>query len=255
MEGMQMAATYFSGKNPALAPACELSFAWDHPWELDTYMYHRGGLEILRDLYKPFGVYVVGIMMFGVESWPSKRPIAKMEDFKGLKIREPQGMEAEFMAKAGASVVILPGSEVFSALDKGVIHATNWATVSMNDQMGFHQIAPYFTYPGFHSLPALDFCVRQVEWDKLPEDIKAILTTGCREWNWDTIQRVAIEDLKVVSEAKSKGVTAIAWSEEEKAKARAVAYEIWQSWKKKGPQVRRSIESQEVWLRELGRIK
>jgi TRAP-type mannitol/chloroaromatic compound transport system substrate-binding protein len=255
IEGSQTGGTYFSGKNPALAPACELSFAWNHPWELDTYMYHRGGLEILRDLYKPFGAYCVGIMMFGVESWPSKKPIAKMADFKGIKIREPQGMEAEWMAKAGASVVILPGGEVYSALDKGVINATNWATVSMNDKNGFHRVAPYFTYPGFHSLAALDFIVRQAEWNKLPEDIKAILTTGCREWCWDTVERVAIEDLNVISKAKSEGKTPIAWSEEEKRKARELAVEIWQNWKKKGPQVQRSIESQEAWLRELGRIK
>jgi TRAP-type mannitol/chloroaromatic compound transport system substrate-binding protein len=255
MQGAHTAATYWAGKNPAFAPAGELSFAWDHPWELDTYMHHKGGLEILRDLYKPFGVYCIGIMMFGVESWPSKRPIAKMADFKGIKIREPQGMEADWMAKAGASVVILPGGEVYSALDKGLINATNWATVSMNDKMGFHRVAPYFTYPGFHSLTNWDFLVRQDEWEKLPGDIKAILTTGCREWNWDTVERVAIEDANAVRRLKSEGKTPVAWSEEEKGKARELAFEIWQDWKKKGSQVRRSIESQEAWLRELGRIK
>ena len=46
---------------------------------------------------------------------------------------------------------------------------------------GFHQVAPYFTYPGFHSMPVGDFTVRQSEWDKLPPDIKQILTTACRE--------------------------------------------------------------------------
>ncbi len=77
-----------------------------------------------------------------------------------MKIREPQGMEAEFMAKAGASVVVLPGTEIFSAMDKGVVDATNWATASINDKTGFHQVAPYFTYPGFHSMPVGDFTVQ-----------------------------------------------------------------------------------------------
>lgn len=245
---------YAAGKNPAFAALTDLIFAYEHPWELDAFMHYRGGLEMLRELYKPFGAYTVGVMFWGVESWPSKKPITKLEDFKGIKIREPQGMEAEFMTKAGASVVVLPGQEVFSALDKGVIDATNWGTVSINDKMGFHQIAPYFTYPGFHSMPVGDFTVNQKEWDRLPDDIKAILVTATREWCWDTVERVALEDLKVVSEAKAKGRTPISWSPEEKAKARKLAREIWQEWKKKNEQTRKIIEAQEAWLKELGRI-
>jgi len=246
---------YHSGKNPALAVMGDFIFAYQHPWELDAFMHYRGGLDLLRELYKPFGVYTVGIMMWGVESWPSKKPIAKMEDFKGLKIREPQGMEAEFMAKAGASVVVLPGGEVYSALDKGVIDATNWATASMNEKMGFHQIAPYFTYPGFHSMPIGDFTVNQKEWDKLPDDIKAILTTATREWCWDTVHQVALEDMKLIPEAKAKGRTPVAWSDEEKAKARALASQVWQEWKSKSPDVKKVIDAHEAWLKELGRIK
>jgi len=218
-------------------------------------MHYKGGIELLRELYKPFGAYTVGVMTWGVESWPSKKPIRSMEDLKGLKIREPQGMEAEFMAKAGASVVVLPGTEIFSALDKGVVDATNWATVSINNQTGFHQVAPYFSYPGFHSMPVGDFTVRQADWDKLPDDIKQILTSACREWAWDTIEKVAMDDAKVVSEAKSKGLTPIAWAPEERAKARQIAQEIWQGWKAKNEQTKRVIEAQEAWLREIGRIQ
>ena len=246
---------YFSGRNPAFAALCDFIFAYEQPWELDAFLHYRGGLELLRELYKPFGAYTVGVMAWGVESWPSKKPIRNMDDFKGLKIREPQGMEAEFMAKAGASVVVLPGNEIFSALDKGVIDATNWATASINNQTGLNQVAPYFTYPGFHSMPVGDFTVRQADWDKLPEDIKQILTSACREWAWDTIEKVALDDLKVVGEAKAKGLTPIAWAPEDRAKARKIAQEIWQGWKSKNEQTKRVIEAQEAWLRELGRIQ
>lgn len=247
---------YASGRNPAFAALSDLIFAYEHPWELEAFMYNRGGLELLRELYKPFNAYTVGIMTWGVESWPSKKPITKMDDLKGLKIREPQGMEAEFMAKAGASVVVLPGTEIFSALDKGVVEATNWATPSINDKTGFHQVAPYFTYPGFHSMPIGDFTVNQKEWDKLPPDIKQILTSMVREWAWDTIDRVALEDVKLASEAKAKGApTPVAWSQEEKAKARKLAQEIWGSWKSKNEQTKRAIEMQEAWLKELGRLQ
>lgn len=246
---------YASGKNPAFAALTDLIFAYEHPWELDTFMHYRGGLDLLRELYKPFGAYTVGVMFWGVESWPSKKPIGKMDDFKGLKIREPQGMEAEFMAKAGASVVVLPGTEIFSAMDKGVVEATNWATASINDKMGFHQMAPYFTYPGFHSMPVGDFTVNQKEWDKLPEDIKQILVAATREWCWDSVERIAMEDVKLVSTAESQGKHVMTWTPEEKAKARAIAQTIWQDWKGKNEQTKKVIEAQEAWLKELGRIK
>jgi TRAP-type mannitol/chloroaromatic compound transport system substrate-binding protein len=246
---------YASGKNPAFAALTDLIFAYEHPWELDTFMHYRGGLDMLRELYKPFNAYTVGVMFWGVESWPSKKPITKLADLKGIKIREPQGMEAEFMAKAGAAVVVMPGTEIFSALDKGVVQATNWATASINDKTGFHQIAPFFTYPGFHSMPIGDFTVNKGEWDKLPADIKQILTTATREWCWDSVERIAVDDLKVVADAKSKKMTQVTWSTEEKAKARKIAQGIWQEWKKKNEQTKMVIEAQEAWLRELGRIK
>ena len=247
---------YWSGRNPAFAALGDLIFAYEHPWELDAFMHYRGGLELLRELYKPFNAYTVGVMVWGVESFASKKPITKMDDFKGIKIREPQGMEAEFMAKAGASVVVLPGTEIFSALDKGIIDATNWSTASQNDKIGFHQVAPYFTYPGFHSMPIGDFTVNQKEWDKLPPDIKQILTSMSREWAWDTIERIALEDVKMVAEAKVKGKPIqVVWSAEEKAKARKLAQEIWESWKSKNEQTKRVIEMNEQWLKELGRLK
>ena len=66
-----------------------------------------------------------------------------MDDFKGVKFRSPQGMTAEILTKLGASIVVLPGGEVFSALDKGVVDAADWATISMNERMGLHGVAKY----------------------------------------------------------------------------------------------------------------
>ena len=109
-----------------------------------------------------------------------------MEDFKGVKFRSPQGMTAEILTKLGASIVVLPGGEVYSALDKGVVDAADWATVSMNQRMGFHEIAKFPTKL-FHSMPIQEFTVNMDAWKKLPDDLKALLSTAVREWTWDQI--------------------------------------------------------------------
>jgi TRAP-type mannitol/chloroaromatic compound transport system substrate-binding protein len=255
MQAMWMGPIYFSGKNPAFAAIGELSMAWEDPGELDAFMYKGGGMELLRELYKPFGAYSVGSIIYGMESYPSKKPLRKVEDFKGLKIRIPQGMEAEILTRIGASVIVLPGTEVYSALDKGVIDATNWGTPSMNDKLGYHKIAPYFTYPGWHSMPVGDFSVREAEWNKLPADVKLILETSVRRFNWDLIHQTLVEDLEVVRQAKAKGATPVAWSSEEKYKMRNESRKVWDDWKKKNPQTRKVIEAQEAFLKLLGKIE
>jgi hypothetical protein len=131
----------------------------------------------------------------GAESWPSKKPVRRLEDFKGLKIRVPQGMEADLLTRLGASVVVLPGTEIYSALDKGVVDATNWSVASDNDRLGFHKVAPYFTYPGFHSMPR-DFAVNEREWTS-SRPTSSDAPGGLPAVGWDVIQCWP-EDLKIV---------------------------------------------------------
>jgi TRAP-type mannitol/chloroaromatic compound transport system substrate-binding protein len=104
-------------------------------------------------------------------------------------------------------------------------------------------------------MPTGDFAVNQKEWEKLPADIKAILPAACRQWCWDVAQRLYLEDLRIVQEAKGKGATPVAWSSEEKARIRAEALKVWADWKKKNEDTRKSIDSIETFLRKLGKIK
>ena len=72
---------------------------------------------MLREAYAKYNAYPVGVSWWGVETVVSKKAINRMEDFKGVKFRSPQGMTAEILTKLGASIVVLPGGEVFSALE------------------------------------------------------------------------------------------------------------------------------------------
>jgi len=251
---MHMWPGYFSGKEPAFAAISDMIAAYSHPWQKEAWMYYKGGMDMLREMYKPYNAYPVGFMFWGIESMVSTKPIRRMEDFKGLKMRVPQGMTAMLMQKLGASVVVLPGGEVYSALDKGVINTSDWATPSMNNRLGFYEVAKYTNYPGFHSMPLGDFTVNMQEWNKLPDDIKAILVSATREWCWDSYERIAVEDYKVVEELKNKGVEVIQWSDEDLRNVRMVSREIWDEFSKKSPMTKKVLDSQKAWLKELGLI-
>ncbi len=246
---------YFAGKEPGFAAISDLVAAYTHPWQKDAWLYYKGGWEMLNELYKPYNAYTVGWMFWGIESMVSTEPIRRMEDFKGLKMRVPHGMTAMLFQKLGASVVVLPGGEVYSALDKGVINTSDWATPSMNQRMGFFQVAKYYNYPGFHSMPIGDFTVNINEWNKLPDDIKQILKTATREWCWDSVERIAIDDIRAVDEMQKKGIIALRWSDEDLSRVRAVAMEIWDEYAKKSPMAKKIIDSQKAWLRELNLLK
>jgi len=244
---------YFSGKDAGLAVISDFVFGYQHPYQAEQWFYYKGGLDMLRQAYAKYNVYPVGVSWWGVESIVAKKAIQKMDDFKGVKFRSPQGMTAEILTKLGASIVVLPGGEVFSALDKGVVDAADWATISMNQRMGFHDVAKHPT-KFFHSMPVQEFAVNAAAWKALPDDIKGIVSSCTREWTWDQVQRVAVDDLRVTKELQGKGITEYVWNDAEMQKLRALAQKTWEDWSKKTPLAKQAYDSQLAWLKEIGLV-
>lgn len=246
-------AGYSAGKQPAFSVLTDLTGAWNNEMEVFNFYYYGGGLEFLNKLYEPFGVVSIGPVIGGMEVIPSTKPLRGPDDFKGIKIRSPEGMLGDFMQKMGASVVVLPSSDVYQALDKGVIDATDYSVPTLNYSLGLHKVAKYFNYPGFHSLPQGDFTVNKKAWEDLPADIQAILKTAVRDWTIDFSQRLRISDGEAVAAMKAAGATPIQWSEENLAKARAIVSEVWDEWAKKSPECAEAIELQRAFIKKLGR--
>jgi TRAP-type mannitol/chloroaromatic compound transport system substrate-binding protein len=242
---------YFSGKDAGLAVISDFVFGYQHPHQADAWFMQRGGMQMLREAYAKYNAYPVGVSWWGVESIVSKRPINSLDDFKGVKFRSPQGMTAEILTKLGASIVVLPGGEVFSALDKGVVDAADWATVSMNERMGFHGVARNPTKI-FHSMPVQEFTVNMAAWKALPDELKAIVESTTREWTWDQVQRVAVDDVRVLKELGGKSIKYVVWDETQMAKMRELAVKTWEEWSKKTPLAKQAYDSQLAWLKDLG---
>ena len=245
---------YWAGKDPAFSIMSDLTAAWNNPHEAYAFHYYQGGLEMLNKLYEPFGVYTVGVVIVGMESFSSKVPLRTVADFKGIKIRSPEGMLGDLLRKMGASVVVLPSPEAYSALDKGVVDATDYSAPTANFRLGLHQVAKYFNFPGFHSMPQSDFTVNKKAWSKLPEDLKEIVRIAQREWCQDFIQRGFIEDLEAVEKMKAAGCVQVKWSDEELAKVRKLAEQVWDEWARKSPRCKEAVELQKRWLKRLGNL-
>jgi TRAP-type mannitol/chloroaromatic compound transport system substrate-binding protein len=242
---------YFSGKEPALALIGDLNGGFESPYQMQMWFEYGGGLELAREIYRRFNVYYVGPVWWGLESVPAKRPLRSLADFKGVKMRVPEGLGAEIWRRAGVGVVTLPGSEVYTALERGVIEATDWGTLGMNHDLGYHRIAKYPLHPGFHSMPAAEVAVNMTRWNALSPDLKVLLEMSVRDFARDMIERIALEDLKVVEGARAQGVELVSWPPEERRKFRQLAQSAWAAWAKKSPTAQNVYESQIAFLRKL----
>ena len=247
---------YFVGKEPAFAPLTDLLFAYTEPWEYDGFYQYGGGLELINELYEPYNAVTIGVVLWGRESMSLKKPVMKQEDFKGMKIRSPQGMTADMLKLLGAGVVVLPGDETYTALDKGVVDGADWSTPSVNYRMGFNRVAKYYIYPEYRSMPISDFTVNKKAWEALPADIQQILKDLVRELNYDQLARCAIDDVKAMQEMAAKGVEPLTWKPEDIERLRKFVREnIWTEWAAKSPLSKKAIDAQTAWLKKLGRIQ
>lgn len=251
LQGQSTYPGYWAGKEPALAVIGDFAFGYTAPEQQERWLHEKGGIDMLRQAYKRFNVHTVGATWWGVESLTSRKPIRRPEDFAGIKHRGAQGIAAETIAKMGASIVVLPGGEAYSALEKGVVDSVDWSTLSVNAKVGFFEVAKYATYPGFHSMPIQDFTVNATAWKALPDDVKQIVEGTWREFSRTQVARIAANDKRVAGELKAKGVELVAWSEADLARARQIAQGVGDQWGAKGALAKQAVESQRAFLREL----
>ena len=244
-------------RGPATAPAriaglaviSDFVFGYQHPWQAEAWYYQRAACRCCARPTRST-TSIRSASAGGASSRSSsKKPITSMDDFKGVKFRSPQGMTAEILTKLGASIVVLPGGEVYSALDKGVVDAADWATISMNQRMGFHEVAKYpadlvplDAGPGVHRQP------RRLE-DAARRREGCCVSTAVREWTWDQIQRVAVDDVRVIEGAEGQGRRAAsAGTTPRWRKMRELAHKTWEDWSKKAPLAKQAYDSQVAWL-------
>jgi TRAP-type mannitol/chloroaromatic compound transport system substrate-binding protein len=241
---------YFVGKDPAFALLADFNAGYETPEQLTAWFYEGGGLEIARDLYEQYGLHYLGPVLWGAESIPSKMPLRSIEDFEGVKMRSPEGMGSAIWRKLGVGVSTLPGTEVYTALERGKVEATDWGTLGMNDELGYGEIATYAIYPGIHSMPSSDVALNLDVWNELPDDLKQILQDATVAFNQDSIE--ANRELDESFVAKRDPETLIDWGPEERRELRDVAQEVWAEWAEESDMSKQIYDSHTAYMQKIG---
>lgn len=252
LDGQNGGGGYVAQKDIAFVMLGDLAGAYERPDQMQAWYEYGGGKALAQELYASYGTQHVGLVWHGMESIPSRVPIRTIEDFKGVKMRSPTGAVSKILEILGAAPVTMPGGEVYTSLERGVIDATDWGTLSMNVDLGFEKIAKYALYPGFHSMPATDIVVNMDRWNALPDDLKEILTVATRDFGRDMYQRLMIEDAKIAATAGERGLELISWSDADRRKFREIAAGVWQDLAKDSPMAKKVVDSQTDFLKTIG---
>ena len=143
------ASYYWAGKIPAAQFFAAVPFGFNAQ-QMNAWLQAGGGLDIWRDIYKPFNLIPFNAGNTGLQmgGWYNRK-INTIEDFNGLKMRIP-GLGGKVLDKVGGSPILSPGSEIYTNLERGVIDATEWLGPFHDTLMGFPDIAKYYYYPGWH---------------------------------------------------------------------------------------------------------
>jgi TRAP-type mannitol/chloroaromatic compound transport system substrate-binding protein len=150
--------------------------------EMYSWLYQGGGLDLYRKIFKKYNIYPVPHLntMIQMAGW-FRKEIKSVEDFKGLKIRIP-GLGGKTLAKLGANIVLLPGSEIFTAFERGVLDSAEWAIPIFDQRFGLYQAAKNYYYPGWQEPQAnVDLYINTKAWESLPPDLQAIVEAVCGE--------------------------------------------------------------------------
>ena len=243
---------YYIGKMPEVAFTSSLPCGFTDTWQFETWFWEKGGVDMLRESYAKYNAYYIGPTIYGQEPIHSKVPIRSIDDLKGKKGRFV-GLAGPVMTKLGAAVTPLPTAEVYSALEKGVIDFADRGGLAANYAAGLHEVAKYIILPGFHQ-PVTSTCyvANMNAWNKLPDDIKAILECAVRESSADLFQLHMTRGMEALIKFKEKGCEVIYLPDSEVKKARLQAIEVWEEYGNKSEQARKVLDSQKAWMKELG---
>ncbi|MBE2260190.1 MAG: TRAP transporter substrate-binding protein [Rhodobacteraceae bacterium] len=170
---------YELGKVPVSALFGAVPFGMETN-QFAAWMYFGGGDALLKEVYKPHNVYPIfcGSISPEAAGW-FRKEIKTPADLNGLKFRAA-GFGGKVYQKLGASVTMLPGGELFQALEKGVLDGTEFSLPTVDEQLGFYKVAQYYYMPGWHQPSTNQFLyVNLAAWNKLKPQTQAQIETTC----------------------------------------------------------------------------
>ena len=183
VECAHTASYYFWGKDPTFALGTGVPFGLNARQQ-NAWMYHGGGIAMMNEFYDGHNIYALPAGNTGAQmgGW-FRKEIRSVADLNGLKFRIA-GLGGKVLSKLGVVAQQIAGGDIYPALEKGTIDATEWVGPYDDEKLGFYKIAPYYYYPAFwEGGPMLHMFFNKAKWAELPPAYKSIATAAAEAAN------------------------------------------------------------------------
>jgi TRAP-type mannitol/chloroaromatic compound transport system substrate-binding protein len=181
VEACHTAPYYMYGKDPTFAFGCAVPFGLNGRMQ-NAWWQEGGGEALMNAFYAKYNIYglLAGNTMAQMGGW-FRKEIQSIDDLRGLKMRVG-GIAASVLAKLGVVTQQLPGSEIYQALEKGIVDAAEWVGPHDDEKLGLYKVAKFYYYPGWWEGGAmLHVQVNKAKWDELPKTYQAILKAAAAQ--------------------------------------------------------------------------
>ena len=241
---------YAQGIIPAATFLTSYPLGLRQPAEWDAFYHGLGGLELARELYAAQGMYYLGPIQHDANIIHSKVPIRSIDDFAGRKMRLPGGMVSEVFSEIGAETTVLPGSEIFPALEKGTIDVADYTGPAVNYALGFSQVTDYISMgpPGFMSLyqpvDLMDLTVRLASWDALSDQMKRFMEMETHVYSDMHYSAIQAANQEAWGKFEADGVEITRLTQDDVELMTEVAVPIWYRYANRDPDAARAFKIQ-----------
>ncbi len=205
---------FWAGKVPALQFFTTYPFG-PNPSEYIAWLRYGGGNLIFQEIYHEYNIHSIHCMAISPEGsgW-FREEIKSVADLKGLRMRF-LGLGAKVMEKLGVSTQLLAGGDIYPALELGTIDATEYGMPAMDLELGFHEIANNYYFPGWHQPASLgDLMINLDLWNSLSLSQKTQIEVTCGEMFLDSLAKSEAVQVEAINKLKELGVKIHQWSPE-----------------------------------------
>lgn len=171
---------YWGSKNSALNLFAAVPFG-PSAGEYLAFMWYAGGEDMMNEIYNPAGIHslVCGVIAPEASGW-FRNEINSPADLEGLKMRF-FGLGAKVMQKLGVDTQLLAGGDIYPALERGTIDATEFSMPAIDQNLGFYNIAKHYYFPGWHQQSTIqELLLNKAKWDGMSDSQQALIKTACR---------------------------------------------------------------------------
>jgi TRAP-type mannitol/chloroaromatic compound transport system substrate-binding protein len=234
---------YYVGKNLAFAFDTAMPFGLNSRQQ-NSWMYYGGGVQLLRELYGQYGSvqFPAGNTGMQMGGW-FRKEVKSLADLKGLKMRIP-GLGGRVLAALGAVPQNLAGPDIYPALERGTIDATEWVGPYDDEKLGFYKIAKHYYAPGWWEPSAqVSFLVNSEQWNKLPKLYQEIITTVCKEATVEMTAEYDAKNTAGLQKLLKAGVQLHVFPDDVMKAAQKAAFDIYADESGKNPLFKKTYEN------------